>query len=153
MKNYIILVCLVLFAAFSVTAQEKNEHREKIRTLKIAYITEEISLTVKEAQQFWPIYNKHYGDTHTFIRNGIIEIKNEIKEAGDIDGLTDKKVAVLFEKLLSLEKKKYEANQQYIADLKQVISVKKILKLQMAEMEFGKKLMRKYREKRASYKN
>jgi Skp family chaperone for outer membrane proteins len=145
MKKIITIICLSVFCALSNTAQER---REKIRTLKIAYLTEQIQLSASEAEKFWPIYNEHDNKTNKFIRNKIREINREIKKAGSIDNLDEKKAKVLFDLTLYLEKKKYEENQKYISNLKKVLSVKKILKLQMAEREFGRNLMRKYKRKR-----
>jgi hypothetical protein len=50
----------------------------------------------------------------------------------------------------SLEKKKYEDGKIYISKLEKIISFKKILKLHIAEREFGRKLMRKYKHKRGN---
>ncbi|MDB2571676.1 hypothetical protein N9X82_04310, partial [Polaribacter sp.] len=47
-----------------------------------------------------------------------------------------------------LERKKFEERQNYITKLKTILPIKKILKLQIAEKEFGKKLMRKYRHRK-----
>jgi hypothetical protein len=147
MKKIIIYLSIFFFCIASVLAQGRKESREKIKTLKIAYITEQLKLTPKEAQKFWPVYNNHDSYKNKFIRDKILEIRKEIRTAGNVDNLDDKRAETMLALMSSLEKKKYEENQKYIEDLKKIISVKKILKLQIAEMEFGKKLMRKYRRR------
>ena len=47
----------------------------------------------------------------------------------------------------------YESKKTFIKNIKEVISYKKILQLQVAEMEFGRKLMSKYRHKKGNSKN
>ena len=42
---------------FSVTA--KAQDGEKIKALKIAFITQKLQLTPEEAQKFWPIYDQY----------------------------------------------------------------------------------------------
>ena len=59
MKKIIIYIPVFLFCSLSIFAQKKRESREKIRTLKIAYVTEKLNLTENEAQKFWPIYNTY----------------------------------------------------------------------------------------------
>ena len=54
MKLYVILFVLVSCFTF---AQGNQEKREKIKALKVAFLTEKLALTSDEAQKFWPIYN------------------------------------------------------------------------------------------------
>ena len=37
----------------------RGENREKIEMYKIQFITEKLSLTKSEAEQFWPVYEAH----------------------------------------------------------------------------------------------
>jgi hypothetical protein len=75
MKNFLIYFVFLFALAFFLTndawAQRtagaghgmrdmvKEERQERIRALKVAYITRELSLSEREAQVFWPVYNKH----------------------------------------------------------------------------------------------
>jgi len=38
---------------------QRGENREKIEMYKIQFITEKLSLTKSEAEQFWPVYEAH----------------------------------------------------------------------------------------------
>jgi len=38
---------------------QRAEKREKIEMYKIQFITEKLSLTKSEAEQFWPVYEAH----------------------------------------------------------------------------------------------
>jgi Skp family chaperone for outer membrane proteins len=148
MKKLIIFIYISLFCTFSLSAQTKvDKIHKKIKTLKIAYLTEQLNLTSDVAEKFWPIYNAHNNKTNKDIRVKLLDIKKEIKKAGSVDNLDDKRAVVLFEMIENLEKNKYEENKTYISKLKKVLSVKDILKLQIAEREFGRNLMRKYRNK------
>ena len=46
---------------------------------------------------------------------------------------------------LNTDHKLLELEEQFVKDLKNIISPLKIVKLQIVEMEFGRKLMRRYR--------
>ena len=37
---------------------EIEKKKEKIEAIKVAYISEELELTVAESQAFWPVYNE-----------------------------------------------------------------------------------------------
>lgn len=56
MKNTAFL--FLFFIASHLAAQQESKH-EKLEALKIAFITEKLSLTTKEAQNFWPVYNEY----------------------------------------------------------------------------------------------
>lgn len=51
MKKIVTLIALILFSSLTF-AQGFKEKREKIKALKVAYITEKLSLTSDEAQSF-----------------------------------------------------------------------------------------------------
>ena len=150
MKKLITVICIIIFCTLSVSAQEKKESRDKIKALKVSYLTEQLSLTSEEAQKFWPIYNNHENNTNRYIREQINEIKKEISKAENLDAINEERAKVLYSMIRSLEKKKYEDGKIYISKLEKIISFKKILKLHIAEREFGRKLMRKYKHKRGN---
>ncbi|WP_299013753.1 hypothetical protein [uncultured Polaribacter sp.] len=143
MKKHILLLVLLISTSYTY-CQVPKESKDKIRTLKVAYITEQLELTANTAQKFWPVYNAHDYKTNKFIRRKIEEIKREIKQAGGVQNLDDKKAKELFDNIRNLQKKKYEEEEKYIAKLKEILSIKQILNLQVSEREFTRKLMRKY---------
>jgi hypothetical protein len=51
MKNLIILL-FVFFTSFSFSQTETKN--DKVETMKIAFLTNKLNLTAKEAQLFWP---------------------------------------------------------------------------------------------------
>ncbi|WP_299063305.1 sensor of ECF-type sigma factor [uncultured Polaribacter sp.] len=147
MKKTITCICLYLFCTLTFLAQEKKESREKIRALKIAYITEQLNLNSSEAEKFWPIYNVYDKNQHVLRNELRSNLKNEISTDG-IDAISEKKAEALINLKLKIYKKIYQSDEDFLSKIKKVISYKKILKLQIAEMEFGRKLMRRYKGKR-----
>jgi hypothetical protein len=143
-KRTYFLLCII-FCSISINAQGKKEPRSKIKILKIAYITEQLNLTEKEAEKFWPVYNG-YRKKERLLRNELrTRIRSQINEAGKIDSLTEKNAEILVLLKLNIDKKLVASSTDFLAKVKTVISYKKILKLQIAEMEFGRKLMQKYK--------
>tara|TARA_B110000503_G_scaffold67195_1_gene105315 strand:- start:91 stop:543 length:453 start_codon:yes stop_codon:yes gene_type:complete len=148
MKKIITFVCISLFCILSLSAQERRGGREKIKALKIAYITEQLNLTTDEAQKFWTLYNVFDKEQHTLRSKHKLEIKKAIKIKGAIDSISEKDAENLITTKLVTDKQLYESRKIFTSKVKKVISYKKILKLQIAEREFGWKLMRKYKHKK-----
>lgn len=147
MKNLICILCISFFCTFSFTAQDRKDSKEKIKALKISYLTEQLNLTPKEAQKFWPIYNAYSEAQHDLRNKQRSELKNAINNNEEIEALNESDAEKLISLKLSIDKELYESQKDFVNKIKQVISYKKIIKLHVAEMEFGRKLMSKYRHK------
>lgn len=147
MKKYLFSLFVVLAFCFSTNAQKRKGHKEKIKLLKISYLTEQLDLTSSEAEKFWPVYNEHSKNILDFMAKKSDAIKKELRVVKEIDSIDEKKGLTLFNLTQYLERKKFEERENYIKKLKTILPIKKILKLQIAEKEFGRKLMRKYRHK------
>lgn len=146
-KKIFILTVTFLFS-LSFFAQRNNGSRQKIKALKIAYITEQLNLSPEEAQKFWPIYNKFDKTKNELRSKNRFKIKRLIQAKGSIDSIDNKEAEKLITLKLRNEKALYETQKEFINKIKHIISHKKILKLQIAEMEFGRKLMRKYKRRK-----
>lgn len=146
MKTYIYSLIIILAFSFSTKAQERNNHREKIKTLKIAYLTEQLNLTSTEAEKFWPAYNAHQENLNTF-RKTIS--KNLMEKMKNYSSLKESEAKALINTKLDIDKKSFLEKEAFIKKLSKILTYKKILKLQIAEREFGRKLMRKYRRKKS----
>ena len=144
MKKLIpILVLLISFSGFS----QGGKIQERIKAQKIAFITEKLSLTTEEAQQFWPIYNTYETKVEDIRSKDLKPLKQEMRR-GDI---SDKRADEILGKLMDAETKMHEAKLQLVQDLKKVISSKKIILLKAAEDQFNKVLLdrlKKMRENR-----
>ncbi len=143
MKKYIIIIALF---SMSTLLYAQKKPRERIRTFKIAYITEQLNLTSTEAQQFWPIYNAHEEKKRALKKQ---ERKKMIalQESTTIDQLNEKQTSDFIDSYLALEIQKTDAKSKMITALKTVISNQKIIRLLKAEAEFKRKLMQKLRER------
>jgi Spy/CpxP family protein refolding chaperone len=150
MKKIMLYITISLFCSLSVMAQgekEGREGREKIRTLKIAYITEQLNLTANEAQKFWPVYNAYDKEQNTLRSSYRFSLKNAIQKNETLDNISEDESKKLVALKLSTDKKLYEIQNDFIKKIEGIISNKKIIKLQIAEIEFGRNLMRKYRRR------
>ncbi len=78
MKIVLLLTTILLNITLLHAQVESENRKEQVEKIVIAYITKKLDLTVDEAQQFWPVYNKFTTDLRTAVK----EVKqDEIKKA------------------------------------------------------------------------
>jgi Skp family chaperone for outer membrane proteins len=143
-----LLITILLLLTTSVFAQRQNRF-ERIKALKTAYITEKVDLTSKEAEKFWPIYNKFEKDLHQLkvVRRRNILMK--LRDNGGIDTISDSEAKEIKQEVAELRANIFTKEQEKYSALDKVLSAKKILKLYGAEESFKKELMRLLREQRS----
>ena len=118
MKNIIIFICISLFCILSLSAQIRKGSRDKIKMLKISYLTDRLKLTPDEAQKFWPVYNIHDKKKHELKVKLRSEIKKAIKENENINAVSENDAERLISLKLSTEKKIYELHENFITKIK-----------------------------------
>jgi Spy/CpxP family protein refolding chaperone len=145
-----ILSLLIVFISMNVIAQDSpfgRKKKEQIKSLKIAFITSELSLTSEEATKFWPVYNA-YEDKQQDIKNQKLKGYLDRMDVDSFDKLSDKETSNMLSQIESSEEKLYQAKKKYLTSLKGVISPLKILKLKRAEENFNRKLLQQYRNRK-----
>lgn len=140
MRNNLFLILLV----FSITCSfaQSKERRDKIKSLKVAFLTERLELSAKEAQQFWPVYNDYENKRDALRKKERTQIRNKIRDAAN---LTEKEAANLLTQYLSFEEEEEELDKSFLKDISKVISAKKTLLLLRSEEEFKRQLIKQYR--------
>lgn len=132
------------FSIFAIQAQDKD-WKKKIKSLKIAYITEHLDLTPQEAEKFWPVYNLHDDKINKLRHQDMRRIKHQFKE-GDISNISETEAENLLNEYIQLEEDLIKEYRQMNIDLKKVLSAKKIILLKKIEDDFGRQLLQKLRE-------
>ncbi len=145
-KNNLIIVCLFFLSLVS-NAQQFKEKKEQIKALKVAFITDELSLTTNEAEAFWPLYNQ-FEKKQNEIRHKKMKSFMDRMDNDELDKITEKEASLLLTQSENIEEELYENRKKLILSLKGVIPSIKILKLKITEENFNKKLLLQYREKR-----
>lgn len=151
MKKILILSCAIM-GFLMTSAQNENEHdgkrkgSEKLKALRTAYITGEIDLTSDEAQKFWPIYNAISQKE----RKAEHEKRKLIKTIEQsYDDLTEQQAEDYLKELQQIEKRIADTHfSQEHEKLIKIIGAKRFFKLQKAEMDFRRKMLRKYKDRK-----
>ena len=137
------LTILFLFITLYATAQ--RNHRERIKTLKVSFITERLDLTAKEAEKFWPVYNEYEDKMHTVRAKDIKGIRREIKN--NMDTMSQDRAQELITELNKAESTMHELRIGLTKNLSQIISPKKIILLKVAEEDFKRKMLNEFKRR------
>ena len=149
MKVRFIYTMLFLLISSLSFAQDFKERREKVKALKVAFITEKLELTTEEAQNFWPIYNV-FDDNQSELRHEKMRAILNRFRPGKVDKLSEKEALSLLVQMEKIEEDLFNLRKKFIKDLQNVISAKKIIKLKKAEEDFNRELLKQMKEKRRS---
>ena len=139
----------ILFAFFALIgtatfAQNKRPDHEKIKALKVAFITDKLALSSDEATAFWPIYNEYETKLHALYRKR----GENRRKYRKLENVTEKQASAQLTNHFEFEKDKDKLTETYFTKLSKHISVKKTFRLIRAEEEFKRELIQQYRKSR-----
>ena len=141
-RTKLALVLILVLGAPTLWAQGPTQ--EKIYTLKVAFFTEQLSLSSDEAKRFWPIYDKHEKRMR-----GLRQRERRLLggRMPMLDDMSDREAGELLETHLALQREKQDAHAAFLAELDGVISSKKIIRMIRAEEAFKRRLLQLSRRK------
>lgn len=144
MNNLKKILFLTLLFSSALFYGQRDVDKNKIKTLKIAFITEKLNLSSQEAQGFWPIYNDYQAEKEKLRQKEYAEIRSKINDA---DKLSEKEAATLLNKVMLHEDDENKILENFMGKVTKVMSAKKTLLLLRSEEEFKRQLIRQYHEK------
>lgn len=139
MKTLINTVFILSFSLITVA----QSNRDKIKTLKIAYITEKLNLSEEEAQKFWPIYN-NFEEENSRLRKEAYEARKKL----NFETITEEKAKQILKEWRLNDNKRQELENDYINNLTKVISAKKTILLHRIEDDFKRKMFEEYKKRK-----
>lgn len=145
MKKTLIIALLAFLCHFQATSQEVK--KDRIKAYKTAYLTQQLDLSVKEAEKFWPVYNEY--DKKLFILKveKVRKEKHRIRQLGGPDSLSENDAEEIVFSMLKTEKEASLTRENMYQELSKVLGPKKLLKLYQAEMNFNKRLLIDYKKR------
>lgn len=149
------IALIAFFMSASLMAQERRIKRpdpDKVKAYKIAYITDKLDLTPEEAQKFWPIYNENEKIMADLRAQEGAAIKKYISRRPDVDIISEDQAKEIVTKVKKIQDQIDDQKERVFNKLKKILPYKKILKLQIAEREFKRSLIRKLKKRRKPLK-
>jgi hypothetical protein len=136
----ILIVLVSLFCLQSIHAQNK---KDRVEALKIAFITNALSLTSEEAQKFWPIFNEYETKKKDSRQKYLVPSRLALSNTGV---LSDKEVEAHVNNIFLHKSNEIEFQKELMKKLKPILSVKKIAALINAESNFKLELLKKLKK-------
>lgn len=154
MKNFIRTIMVSALLAVSVSAFGQGnvqgnmgdfakQWQERIESEKIAFLTNEMSLTPKEAQTFWPIYNQAQKEQREAIENSMkayMELDKALRE-----GKTGKDVSALLDKYTKAIDAQ-NSSSKYVKEYLKILPAEKVAKLFIGEEKFRQTQIQRLRQ-------
>jgi intergrase/recombinase len=145
MKKYLIIIAITFgLANFTKAQNPRADKKEKIESLKVAFITEKLDLSVEEAQRFWPVYNKYTAELEKSRKDFRGQMVDELK---NLDQMSNAEADKALRDMIEFRSKELDITKQYTNEFKRVIGPQKAVKLFVAEQEFKKELLKMLRQK------
>lgn len=142
--RYTIILIALLQPLFALSQESAESRKDKIESLRIAYITKELSLSTNEAQLFWPVYNQFQEELKVIRKNR----KLDIMEAKiNFDSMTDVEIAKMIDGDFQFQQLELDLRKKYVEEYKKVLPVRKVAKLLRAEHTFKIELLREFRNR------
>lgn len=139
MKKILAVVLLTCFIAVSLFAQQDNR-RERIKSLRVAFITEQLELTPEESEKFWPLINQFEIEKK--------QLRRSYKRQKSVDLMTDAEIEQSILDNFEKEQKLLDLKKSYFVKMKSVIPTRKIAKYLQAEKEFKTTVLKQMRKNR-----
>jgi hypothetical protein len=140
-------ITIILFILISSLTFGQNEKKlERIKALQVAFISTKLDLTPEEAQKFWPVFNE-FNDKQLDLRKQkrILMFKLKPENSGT---LSDKDVQKALDDSEAIEMNIQNNRNQFVKNLKGVISPQKILLLKKLEEDFKNTMLKQFKERK-----
>jgi hypothetical protein len=136
MKKFFNLLVLVFISGAVLQAQDAED---RIESLKIAFITEKLSLSPEESQQFWPIYNEYTSKRDALRKN--------VKPEKPVEQMSEQEAQRFLTGFLDQEQQQLDLKRDYMLRLQNVLPAKKVAMLGTAERQFKEKLLERIKRR------
>lgn len=139
-----ILIIVMLMISFAGMAQRQFDAQtlELIKTKKIAFMTEAVGLTSKEAEKFWPVYNQLEKERYMLMdKKRDLEQKSETPKPG----MSEADYRKLATEIAATHAKEGRLIEEYNLKLLEILPAEKVVKLYRAEGKFRASLMHEFR--------
>lgn len=143
-----LFTCMILMTLSLISIAQNNPEKtnkqqllEKIEAQRSAYITSKLDMTSDESTKFWPLYNEYSRKR--------MELKKENK-AQNTDNLSEQESRMELDEQIESQEKALALKKSYYEKFKAVLPAAKLAKLESAEQEFRREILRQIKERNKS---
>ncbi|HNR07597.1 MAG TPA: hypothetical protein PKM27_09800 [Saprospiraceae bacterium] len=129
-RNFLLYSTLLIYSIHGY-----SQRGEKIEALRIAFITNKLSLTAAESEKFWPVYNIYRREVAELRRQSFIDTNLEAMSDAD----AEKAIQVTIDRM----EKELLLFKNLARDLKPILPARKIALLSKVERAFNEEIIRR----------
>ena len=136
------VIAIFLATAYTADAQPKPQEglKERMESVKIAFLTKEIGLTPTEAQSFWPIYNAVSEELDKAVYStfsSYMELEKALNE-----NKSEKEISKCLERYLDALGSQDEIRKESVVKYRKILPDSKVAKIFVAEEKFRRQNIR-----------
>ena len=137
MKKLLAAIGCLLLGTFMLQAQpDMPPDNDKIKALRVAFLTQELDLSPEQAQVFWPVYNEFHKELR-----GLKEERKNILMGIDEQELSEGELEKRIQRGFDLEEEIVALRIEYHEKFKSILSLQKIADLYAAELHFQRRVL------------
>jgi len=156
----VLWIIVISVMAFSVQGQPQRKAFERVHAAKVAYITDRIQLTTKQAEHFWPVYDDFERD-RIAIRKKYFPSDKGTDEGNREHGRNNRNyqdrnegdARQNVEDNLDFQQEELDLKKKYSIEFMKIISAQQLTLLYKAEREFRQLLMQRLRQEKRGHWN
>lgn len=141
-----ILIILLVVSFSNGYGQQNKMSFERLKALKMSYITEKIGLSEEEESVFWEIYDQYEKRIFINCRKEIKNIRRTYMKS--LDNVTNSEALEIIHKINELEHDGLNLKEERDKLLLEKFSAQKILKMHHAEYHFNREMLYKIKKKK-----
>ena len=142
----LLFYCLIIFFLGTRTVSSQNYERiQELQAQKVGFFTKKLQLTTREAQEFWPVYNDYQVRKNKIIQDRRSTTRYFIQ---NFNNLSEKETKEMTEKYMRLMKEESDLLFTYHEKFKEVLPIKKVMQIYIAEEQYKIFLLRQLRNRR-----
>jgi len=136
-RPILFLLPLLAISLHGVAQSAPSGRLNQLENARIAYITEKISLTQEQAQQFWPVYNEY-----TTKRRALNQRSRQLRTTRP-ETLSDQQLKDNLNQTLALRQQEIDLDKVYLLQFQKVLSVRQVSQLYTAERQFTREVLQR----------
>lgn len=141
-KKVSLILIFFLFLFGSQGTQAQDSRLDAIKTKRIAFLTERLSLTPEEARPFWPVYNE-YNEK----RDEQSKAHRQRWAGKEVSEMSKEEAGRYAEDQVRYLEQSAATKREYFEKLKRILPLQKIALLYEAERDFNKMLFQEARRR------
>ncbi|MBP8725688.1 MAG: hypothetical protein KBF37_00405 [Saprospiraceae bacterium] len=122
---------------------ERERALEKMESMRVAFMTNELDLNSEESARFWPLYNE-YSKKRMELRKDLLLSKRENRR----EKLSEEESERLVEEQLALQQQELELKKNYYDRFRAILPAQKLARLEPSEKAFNQEVLKRLRERR-----